>query len=62
MHPKLIKIFRWPENKKTGLVPWFVILRRLIFWPILFIGMCICYVAILGGFGLQSANNFWKDV
>ena len=45
--------YRWPENRKTGHVPWFVILRRLVFWPLLLLGMSITFLAAWGGHGLR---------
>jgi len=52
---------RWPEDKRRGLVPWFVVLRRLVFWPLLLAGKVICFLAILGGFGLADAKQTWRD-
>ena len=54
------KWYRWPENKETGVVPWFVILRRLIFWPLLVAGMSVAFVAVAGAFGISEARRFWR--
>lgn len=54
--------WRWPENRMTGVVPWWVILRRLIFWPLLMAGMCVVFFAVLGGFGLREAQSTWKNI
>lgn len=54
--------YRWPENKLTGIVPWFVVLRRLFFWPFLFIGACIIFLAVLGGYGFREAMITWKNM
>jgi hypothetical protein len=52
--------YRWPENPRSGIVPWFVIVRRAIFWPLLLVGRCLSFVAVLGGFGLYDALMEWK--
>jgi hypothetical protein len=53
------KCYRWPQGYKPGFVPWYVALRRLVFWPLLFAGRCICFVAALGGHGLDEAKEEW---
>jgi hypothetical protein len=53
--------WRWPENKLTGAVPWFIILRRLPFFPLIFCGMAISWLGVLGAYGLSSANEWWKE-
>jgi len=49
--------YRWPESREKGRVAWFVILRRLIFWPALLLGKCITFLAILGAFGWREAKR-----
>lgn len=53
--------YRWPEDKRSGIVPWFVILRRAFFWPFLLLGTSISFFAILGGFGIKEAKIFWRN-
>lgn len=52
--------WKWPSKPENFLVPWYVIIRRLVFWPFLLFGRCLCFVAILGGFGLEDAIDEWK--
>lgn len=59
---KLIEILRWPEKKNNRLLPWFIILRRLIFFPFLVFGVCFLYVVLLFMFGWDEANDFWDDL
>ena len=55
------KWYHWPQGYKDGFVPWYVILRRLLFWPLLILGRSICFVAAAGGHGLVEAREeFWK--
>lgn len=54
--------YRWPENKQTGRVAWFIILRRLLFLPLLLISKCIMFVSILGGYGWYEAVKSWEDI
>lgn len=56
------KWWRWPENKRTGLVPWFVILRRAVVTPLIFFGYALSFVGILIGYGAREALKFLIDV
>ena len=52
--------WRWPENKHTGQVAWFVVLRRLAFMPFLWAGAVIMALAIIGAYGLDDAIRFMR--
>jgi hypothetical protein len=56
--------YRWPENyfDDKYYIPWFVITRRLIFWPLLLLGMSLTFVAITLAFNLKEAKRFWRNV
>ncbi len=54
------KWWRWPEDKRKGRPPWFVILRRMIFLPILLLGLGLGWLAILGSDGLREANKWFN--
>jgi len=56
--------YRWPENfyEGKGYVPWFTILRRLVFFPLLVIGTSLAFLAVLLGHGLSEAKRFWANV
>lgn len=55
-----LKWYLWPQGYREGFVPWFVILRRLLFWPLLLTGKCLVFVAVVGGHGLYEAIEEWK--
>lgn len=55
------KWYLWPMGYIDNFVPWFIILRRLIFWPFLLLGMCITFLAVLGGYGLEEAKVTWRN-
>ena len=55
------KWYKWPRGYVEGYVPWYVALRRLVFFLTLLLGMCITYISVLGAFGLWEANNTWKN-
>lgn len=55
------KWYRWPEGYLENYVPWFVILRRLLFWPLLLLGKSITFVGVTGGFGLKEAIRNWRQ-
>lgn len=54
------KWYLWPQGFHRDFVPWFVILRRLLFWPLLLAGKCLTFVAVVGGFGLAEAIEEWR--
>ena len=56
------KWYKWPQGYIDNIVPWYVALRRLIFWPLLVTGMCITFVAVLGGFGIYEAKRTWRNI
>jgi NADH:ubiquinone oxidoreductase subunit 3 (subunit A) len=53
--------YRWPENKQTGIVPWFVMLRRLLLIPTLYLGLAITAVSIALGYSWRDGINWWKN-
>lgn len=55
------KWYLWPRGYIEGFVPWFVILRRLTFYPALLLGMSVTFLAVLGGFSLSDAKRTWRN-
>ena len=53
--------FHWPSTSSNALVPWYKIVRRLTFWPLLLVGLTISYIAIALMFGLSGAEKFRRD-
>ena len=53
--------WRWPEDKRSGRVAWFVVLRRLIFWPVYAAGLCLATAGVFLMYGAREAGNFWRD-
>jgi hypothetical protein len=54
--------WRWPENRYSGTVAWFVILRRLAFYPLTLLGALLYVTGILMGYGLREGAQAWRDV
>ena len=57
---RIVRLLRWPENKLTGVVPWFVIAWRLPWWPVLVAGMVLAWLGIAMMYGLSRAEEFWR--
>jgi hypothetical protein len=57
----LVKWLRWPENKITGRVPWFVVLWRLPWFLLIYIGISIAWVGVVCCYGINKAAQFWRD-
>jgi len=58
---RLVRLLRWPENTKTGHVPWFVVLRRITVAPLLYACLCLCWCAVALGWGYRRAAQWWSD-
>lgn len=58
---RLVRLLRWPENKRTGVVPWFVIAWRVLFYPTLIVSLWIAFLSILCAYGLNKAMMFWDN-
>lgn len=53
--------YRWPENKRTGVVPWFVVLRRALFIVPLYALFATTAVVLACGWGVDAAVRFMRD-
>ena len=53
----------WPQDPHgdSHLVPWYVIVRRLLFYPIYEIGFNLTCLALLCGLGFEEANRFYEE-
>lgn len=51
----------WPNNKNPNLVPWYIVLRRSVFMPVILTGYFMTLVGLLAGYGLAEARRFWKS-
>ena len=54
--------YKWPEGYIGSLLPWYVILRRLVVSPIQYFGFWVLYVGTALGYGLSDAENLRKDI
>ena len=54
--------WRWPEDRRTGRVAWFIIARRLSFSPLLWVGASLSFVGIFLMYGKRSAIEFWREL
>jgi len=53
----------WPQDPHgdNNLVPWYTIVRRLLFYPIYEVGLNLTYLALLCGWGSEEANRFYEE-
>lgn len=54
-----VRWWRWPENKLTGVAPWFVIAWRLPWLPLVMVGLCVSCIGIAMMYGIPRAADFW---
>jgi hypothetical protein len=58
---RVVELLRWPEDPATGLVPWFVIVWRAAWMPLIFCGLAISWVGVLMANGYSQAKYFWRN-
>ena len=53
----------WPAEPSGFSVysPWYVILWRVLWSPVLFTGFALMFLGIFGAFGLERAMDFKRD-
>lgn len=54
---KLITWLRWPENKRTGRLPWFIAVWRLIWAPVIYTGILIICIGMFGCHGIKGVSS-----
>ena len=62
-HPldRLVMWLRWPENKRTGIVPWFVIMWRIPWMALVYAGLAVAWLGVAMISGIHEAVCFWRD-
>ena len=53
---------RWLKDKLTGKVQWFVIVWRLPWFALIYIGLYVTYIGVIMCYGIRRANEFWISV
>lgn len=56
------KYLNWPHTDANGLAPWYLIVWRALWFPVIYLGWGISYIGIAAGFGLTAANSWIQDV
>lgn len=51
----------WPRRHGNNLAPWFLIVWRALWMPIIFGGLAIAWLGVLCAFGYHKARHFWAD-
>jgi hypothetical protein len=57
----LVRLLRWPEDRSTGLVPWFVIAWRALFMPLVYGGLAVAWLGVALARGPRQAMRFWSN-
>lgn len=53
--------YKWPNNVNPSIKPWYSIARTLLFLPLCLTGFSLMYLGLLGGQGVDMAEDFRKD-
>lgn len=56
------KWYRWPEDKRTGRVAWFVVAWRLLWVPLIYSGFAIGLLGTLLAYGAKDAERLWRSL
>jgi len=54
--------YRWPEDKRIGQVPWFVVVRRVAFFPLVLAGKVLIFLGTCGGWSVDEAIRDWRSI
>lgn len=54
--------WRWPEDRRQGRVAWFVILRRLVVFPLVLCGIILLLLGVWLGYGYKEAMDQWRNL
>lgn len=54
--------WRWPETINPAYSPWFVVLWRCAWWPLLSISVALAVTATWLMYGPRSARDFWGNL
>jgi len=61
MRKSIKAVLRWPSNDHNDFVPWWVILWRLLWLPVWYLGRGLCAFAILVTQGWIAAVQQWRE-
>lgn len=53
--------WKYPKTQTNNWLPWYVILKRLLFSPIIFFGLIIIYFGLFCSYGKKRADKFWTE-
>lgn len=53
--------YNWPSNKNNSLVPWYVIIRRATFWPLLLVSYLTGTLGVYLAYGKKETIRFHKN-
>jgi len=56
----IVRWLNWPQDKRTGLVAWYVITWRGLWMPLVYTGLVLAWVGIALANGPRQANYFWR--
>lgn len=54
--------YKWPEDKYTGRVAWYTILRRVTCYPFVAAAVAVLFIALLCGWGYDTAERTCKNI
>jgi hypothetical protein len=53
--------WRWPAKPGNDLVPWYVFLRRVVFWLPFELFRCLAWFFLWLGWGWRDAKFWWEE-
>ena len=58
---RVVRLLNWPKTKTNGFVPWYVMLWRLVFMPLIYGGLALAWVGVAMANGPKQACRFWRN-
>lgn len=54
--------YKYPEGYIENFLPWYLIIRRLIFLPFVVLSFVLLYLSVALGWGIEDAERLKEDI
>ncbi|MCK5609769.1 hypothetical protein KAR91_48305 [Candidatus Pacearchaeota archaeon] len=54
-------VWHWPSKPENSYSPWYFILWKLIWWPVIYGGISLTYIGLLMTLGKNEADYWLRD-
>lgn len=54
-------LLKWPHTPANCIAPWYILIWRALWFPIIYVGLGFTFVSLALCFGVTVALEWWKD-